>query len=53
VYPCAIVSAADEPRTVEVADLAWVLPAELPRWDVLPADRPLVDRLVAEGIPAP
>jgi 8-oxo-dGTP diphosphatase len=49
VYACRIVSG--EPRAVEVADVAWVAPAELPAWDVLPADRPLVDRLVREGIP--
>jgi 8-oxo-dGTP diphosphatase len=50
VYPCAIVSG--EPRPVEVADLVWVLPDELPNWEILPADRPLVDRLVAEDLPA-
>ena len=49
VYACRIVDG--EPRAVEVADLAWVPPAELPRWDILPADRPLVDRLVSEGPP--
>jgi 8-oxo-dGTP diphosphatase len=50
VYACKITDG--EPRAVEVADLAWVPPAELARWDVLPADRPLVERLVAEGLPA-
>lgn len=49
VYACRIVEG--EPSTVEVADLAWVPPGELPRWDILPADRPLVDRLVSEGPP--
>jgi len=49
VYACRIV--AGEPRAVEVAAVAWVAPGELPAWDVLPADRPLVDRLVREGIP--
>jgi hypothetical protein len=49
VYPCTIV--AGEPRAIEVADLVWALPAELPRWDILPADRPLVDRLMVEGPP--
>ena len=49
VYACRIVDG--EPRAVEVADLAWVLPGELSRWDILTADRPLVDRLVAEGPP--
>ena len=49
VYACAIVDG--EPRSVEVHDLAWVPPAELSRWDILPADRPLVERLRAEGPP--
>jgi 8-oxo-dGTP diphosphatase len=49
VYACRLVEG--EPRAVEVADVAWVVPPELPRWDILPADRPLVDRLIAEGPP--
>ncbi len=49
VYACRIASG--EPRAVEVADVAWVPPQELPAWDILPADRPLVDRLVREGLP--
>jgi 8-oxo-dGTP diphosphatase len=49
VYACRIVEG--DPRTVEVADLRWALPGELPAWDILPADRPLVDRLVEEGLP--
>ena len=49
VYACRIVSG--EPRAVEVADVKWVETAELPAWDILPADRPLVDRLVSEGPP--
>jgi 8-oxo-dGTP diphosphatase len=51
VYPCTIVPPDDEPRPVEVADLVWALPSELPNWEILPADRPLVDRLIAEGLP--
>lgn len=51
VYACTLRPGA-EPRAVEVADLAWVQPSDLPGgWDILPADRPLVDRLVAEGPP--
>src|SRR5688500_670884 len=50
VYTCRLVEG--EPRAVEVADLAWVAPGDLPRWDILPADRPLVDRLVTEGPPS-
>jgi 8-oxo-dGTP diphosphatase len=49
VYACRIVGG--EPRAVEVADLRWLPPGELPSWDILPADRPLVQRLVDEGLP--
>jgi 8-oxo-dGTP diphosphatase len=49
VYPCTIVDGA--PRAVEVADLAWCEPRDLARYDILPADKPLVDRLVNEGPP--
>jgi 8-oxo-dGTP diphosphatase len=48
VYVCRINGS---PRAVEVADLAWVAAADLPAWDILPADRPLVERLRAEGVP--
>jgi 8-oxo-dGTP diphosphatase len=57
VYPCRIVAGAgrepggDAPRAVEVADLAWVDAGDLAAWDILPADRPLVERLRAEGVP--
>ncbi|MGE0550412.1 MAG: (deoxy)nucleoside triphosphate pyrophosphohydrolase [Kofleriaceae bacterium] len=51
VYACRLDGAA-EPRAVEVADFAWVRSDELPRWDILPADRPLVTRLIAEGPPS-
>jgi len=50
VYACRVVEGV--PRAVEVADLVWATPDELPRWDILPADRPLVERLVAEGPPS-
>ncbi|HEY1818193.1 MAG TPA: (deoxy)nucleoside triphosphate pyrophosphohydrolase [Kofleriaceae bacterium] len=50
VYRCTITDG--EPRAVDVADLAWVAFGELPRWDILPADRPLVERLVVEGLPS-
>ena len=49
VYACAITEG--EPRAVEVGDLAWVRPDELARWDILAADRPLVERLRTEGLP--
>jgi 8-oxo-dGTP diphosphatase len=50
VYSCRIVDGT--PRTVEVADLAWVAPHDLGRWDILPADRPLVERLRVEKLPS-
>jgi 8-oxo-dGTP diphosphatase len=51
VYACRL-AAGEVPRAVEVADLAWVATADLPgTWDILPADRPLIERLVAEGAP--
>jgi len=49
VYACQIV--AGTPRAVEVADLAWVAPGELASWSILPADRPLVERLGRESLP--
>lgn len=50
VYACRIVRGT--PAPVEVADLVWVARSELPgAWDILPADRPLIDRLVKEGPP--
>jgi len=49
VYVCRIVDGS--PRAVEVADLAWVPPRDLARWDILPADRPLVERLGVESLP--
>jgi len=52
VYACRL-APGSEPRAVEVADLAWVRSDELPgAWDILPADKPLVVRLAAEGPPA-
>src|SRR4051812_21538518 len=49
VYVCKLVEG--EPSAVEVADVQWVPPDRLPEWDILPADRPLVERLLAEGPP--
>ncbi len=52
VYRCRL-APGEVARAVEVADLAWVATSELPgAWDILPADRPLVERLVAEGPPS-
>jgi 8-oxo-dGTP diphosphatase len=46
VYACAL---GGEPRAVEVAQLAWVPPDELGRYEVLPADVALVARLAREA----
>jgi len=52
VYACRLGADSPRPRPVEVADLAWVAPSDLPgSWDILPADRPLVERLMTEGVP--
>jgi 8-oxo-dGTP diphosphatase len=50
VYACRL-APGEAPRAIEVADLAWVAIGDLPKWDILPADQPLVERLVAEGPP--
>lgn len=50
VYRCRLRDG-ENARAVEVADLRWVPAPELPGHDILPADRPLVDRLVVEGPP--
>lgn len=50
VYACRL-APGETPRAVEVADLRWVAVADLPRMQILVADRPLVDRLLAEGPP--
>jgi 8-oxo-dGTP diphosphatase len=49
VYVCRI--AFGSPSPVEVADLAWVAATDLAQWDILPADRPLVERLSVENLP--
>ena len=51
VYVCRL-APGSQPRTLQVADLAWVRAEDLPgSWDVLPADRPLIARLAREGAP--
>jgi len=50
VYRCELAPGA-RPQRVEVHDLAWCEAAELTRYDILPADRPLIDRLGREGPP--
>ena len=47
VYRCRIVTGV--PRAVDVAEIAWVEPAELLRLELLPADFPLARRLAAEA----
>ena len=52
VYACRLAPGSPAPGAVEVADLAWVASGDLPgAWDILPADRPLVERLAREGPP--
>lgn len=46
VYRCVLL---DAPSAVEVAELAWVAPADLLKYEVLPADIPLCERLSSEG----
>jgi 8-oxo-dGTP diphosphatase len=46
VYRCSLTGG--EPRPVEVADVRWVAPAALPEYAILPADAPLVARLMRE-----
>ncbi|HYU15294.1 MAG TPA: (deoxy)nucleoside triphosphate pyrophosphohydrolase, partial [Candidatus Acidoferrum sp.] len=53
VFACRLL-AGETPRCVQVSDLAWVAPDELVlegHYDVLPADRPLMERLAREGPP--
>lgn len=47
VYRCRIVTGV--PRAVDVAEIAWLEPAELLRLELLPADFPLARRLAAEA----
>ena len=50
VYACRL-RAGEAARAVEVDALAWCTPAELPAYAILPADAPLVTRLIVEGVP--
>ena len=43
------VIAAGTPRAVEVAEIAWVNAADLPKLELLPADYPLADALARAG----
>jgi 8-oxo-dGTP diphosphatase len=45
VYPCRVISG--EPRPLEVAAAVWTTVDDLCSFEILPADRPLVDRLEA------
>jgi 8-oxo-dGTP diphosphatase len=46
VYACSLDG---DPRPVEVAELAWVEPCDLLKYDLLPADIPLCERLSREN----
>jgi len=41
-----------QPRCREVAEIAWSSSSALADFDILPADAPIVTRLVDEGVPA-
>ena len=48
VYACELGPDSPPPQPLEVAELAFVAPARLGEYDILPADAPLVARLAAE-----
>src|SRR5690606_27643727 len=50
VYACAL-APGHEPSCREVADLQWRRPDALGEVDLIPADRPLAERLAREGLP--
>ncbi len=50
-YPCSLVGV-QEPQCLEVADWIWATPKQMDAYNMLPADRPLVERLQQSGIPA-
>ena len=50
VYACRL-RRGETARAVEVAELAWCLPPALAAYAILPADAPLVTRLIVEGVP--
>ena len=50
VYACAL-GPGQQPRPVQVKQVAWVAPEGLGDYNVLPADVPLVERLLNEGAP--
>ncbi|HWN69741.1 MAG TPA: (deoxy)nucleoside triphosphate pyrophosphohydrolase [Haliangium sp.] len=50
VYHCRL-APEQEVQCRQVHDAAWCRPGELARYDILVADRPLVERLIGEGLP--
>lgn len=44
-FTCELAPDSPEPRELEVAELAWVGPDELPRYEFPPADLPLLTRV--------
>jgi 8-oxo-dGTP diphosphatase len=50
VYHCRL-GPGQTPRCREVEELAWCSPAELAGYPILPADKPLIDRLIRQGPP--
>ncbi|MEM9491934.1 MAG: (deoxy)nucleoside triphosphate pyrophosphohydrolase [Myxococcota bacterium] len=43
----------EQAKCLEVNDIAWCQPKEIAAYDMLSADLPLIERLVAEGVPPP
>jgi 8-oxo-dGTP diphosphatase len=52
VYHCEL-RPGQEVQPLEVRDIAWCEPGALRQYDILPADQPLIERLVGEGLPEP
>lgn len=50
VYRCELMPG-ETAQCIQVSDLAWCIPGELGKYDILEADRPLLARLQIEGIP--
>jgi 8-oxo-dGTP diphosphatase len=50
VYHCRL-GRGQQAKCLEVKDMAWCSPAELAAYEILPADQPLIERLVREDVP--
>ena len=50
VYPCEL-DTGQVPQCIDVQAISWCAPSELGNYNILRADRPLVKRLIGEGLP--